>query len=30
MIKVLKTLEEAILNRDIQLKIHHEEYYNLG
>ena len=28
--KTFKTLEEAILNRDIQLKIHHGEYYNLG
>ena len=28
--KTFKTLEEAILNRDIQLKIHHGEFYNLG
>jgi len=28
--KTFKTLEEAILNRDIQLKIHHGEYHNLG
>ena len=28
--KTFKTLEEAILNRDIQLKIHHREYANLG
>ena len=28
--KTFKTLEEAILNRDIKLKEIHEEYYNLG
>ena len=28
--KTFKTLEEAILNRDIKLKEFHGEYYNLG
>ena len=28
--KNFKTLEEAILNRDIQLKLIHGEFYNLG
>ena len=28
--KTFKTLEEAIINRNIQLKLHHGEYVNLG
>jgi len=28
--KTFKTLEEAIINRDIQLKLIHGEFYNLG
>jgi len=28
--KVFKTLEESIINRDIQLVLHHGEFYNLG
>ena len=28
--KTFKTLEEAIINRDIQLKLIHQEFHNLG
>lgn len=28
--KTFKTLEEAILNRDVQLVLHHGEFHNLG
>jgi len=28
--KCFKTLDEAILNRDVQLILHHGEFYNLG
>jgi len=28
--KTFKTLEEAILNRDVNLVLHHGEYFNLG